>query len=201
MAKTDDTGALWAGEFGNEYIKRNSNLPDRSMFWNMIAHRYKARFILEVGCNIGHNLRFIKAAKHSVDLAGCDVNEEALAIMRAQQPGVWVDKGDIRDLPYEDRMFDMVVCVGVLIHITNDRELRKAVKELCRVSSQYVLIAEYWDKDWKMIPYHGYDNALRKGPFDSFIDKEVPEMRMVGAGPLDEAKGFDWGMHYWVYSV
>ena len=200
MSKTEDTGLLWAGEFGDEYIKRNSDLPDRSLFWNMIAGRYKAKFILEVGCNIGHNLRYIKAAKPGVEVAGCDVNEEALAILRVQLPGVWADVGDIRNLPYEDRMFDMVVCVGVLIHVTNDRDLVKAISELFRVSSDYVLIAEYWAKDWKMVPYRGYDNALRKGPFDEFIDQEF-RANLIGAGPLDEHQGFDWGMHYWVYQV
>jgi SAM-dependent methyltransferase len=201
MTKAEDTGLLWAGEFGDEYIKRNSNLPDRSQFWNLIMHRYKPKSFLEVGCNIGHNLRYVKAARPNIDLAGCDVNDQAIAILRAQHPGIWVDSGDIRALPYDNRMFDMVACVGVLIHITNDVDLADAVYELFRVSERYVLIAEYYHDHWQMVDYHGYDNALRKGPFDKFIERLVPEATLWGSGPLDEHLGFDWGLHYWVYRV
>ena len=195
--KTDDTGALWAGEFGDEYIKRNSNLPDRSAFWNRMIYRHRPTSVLEVGCNIGHNLRFIKAAMPKADIVGCDVNEEALAILRAQLPGIPTDLADIRDLPYEDKTFDMVCCVGVLIHVTDNRDLEKAVSELFRVSNRIVLEAEYWAYDWTLIPYHGYENALRKGPFDKVLNRYG---KIRDAGPLWGADGFD-RVHYWVYSV
>lgn len=195
--KTEDTGALWAGEFGSDYIKRNSNLPDRSNFWNKMAYRFKPSSVLEVGCNIGHNLRYLKAALPKAELFGCDVNEEALAILRAQLPGISTDIADVRDLPYEDKSFDMVVCVGVLIHVTNSADLERAVSELFRVSSNKVLVAEYWAYDWTLIPYHGYDNALRKGPFDRILNKYG---KIRDAGPLWGADGFD-RVHYWVYSV
>lgn len=195
--KTEDTGKLWAGDFGSEYIVRNSNLPDRSEFWTRIVKRYRPRSVLEVGCNIGHNLRYIHQAYPRAHLYGCDVNDEALAILKAQQPGVTTDHGDVRDLPYEDHSFDMVVCVGVLIHVTNDADLRKAVSEIFRVAGRFVLVAEYWNYDWEMIPYHGYENALRKGPFDLVL-KEYG--RILDSNRLDGKDGFD-RVHYWLLSA
>lgn len=202
MTETEDTGLLWAGEFGDEYIKRNSLLPPRDMFWNMILYRFRPlKSILEVGCNIGHNLRYIKQGNSKIELTGCDVNEEALAIVRAQHPGIMTDRADIRELPYEDKSFDMVVSIGVLIHLTNDKDLSRGIEEMFRVSKKWVLISEYWSYQWEMIPYHGYTNALRKGPFERFVEKTMPRAEIAGAGPMDTRYGFDWGMHWWVYSA
>lgn len=202
MTETKDTGLLWAGEFGDEYIKRNSNLPPRDQFWNMIAHRYRGvESVLECGCNIGHNLRYIKQAYPRADLFGMDVNDNALAIMRVQVPGVTAIEGDIRDIPLDDRQFDLVFSIGVLIHLTNDDDLASGIKEMFRVSNKYVLISEYWSPNWEMIPYHGISNALRKGPFEKMVQSVMPRAQIVGAGPMDESKGFDWGMHWWVYSA
>lgn len=196
--KTEDTGKLWAGSFGSEYIFRNSNLPDRSVFWTRIAKRYKPKSVLEVGCNIGHNLRYLKKALPRAEIAGCDVNEEALVLLKAQNAGISTDCADIRSLPFDDHTFDMVVCVGLLIHLTNDEDLMKGINELFRVANRTVVVAEYWSKTWEMIPYHGYENALRKGPFDQMLSKA--HGWIVDSGPLEKKDGFD-RLHYWVYSV
>lgn len=196
---TPNTADLWAGEFGNEYIKRNSNVPDRSEFWNRIMQRYKPRTVLEVGCNIGHNLRFIKAAVPKAELHGVDVNEEALAILRASLPGINAAKASATDLPYDDGSMDMVVSVGLLIHLTKDADLERAIEEMFRVANEYVLVAEYWAPEWTPIPYHGYVNALRKGPFDKFI-KGVTGKSYWAAGHLEAKDGFD-RVNFWVYPV
>lgn len=193
----ENTVELWAGEFGNEYIVRNSNLPDRGVFWSRIMKRYKPESVLEVGCNIGHNLKFIRRALPRAEIHGCDVNEEALAILRAQQPGFFTACADVKDLPYDRKSFDMVVCVGVLIHVTNDKDLIKAISEIFRVAKYYVLVAEYWSYDWEMIPYHGYENALRKGPFDKLLRNMG---KIVDSRHLDAKDGFD-RVHYWLLSL
>jgi ubiquinone/menaquinone biosynthesis C-methylase UbiE len=192
-----NTAELWAGDFGHDYIERNSNVPDRSEFWNRIMRKYKPQTVLEVGCNIGHNLRFIKEAVPKAELHGVDVNEEALAILRATLPGVSVKTASATNLPYDDREFDMVVAVGLLIHITDDKDLKRAIQEMFRVADKQVLVAEYWAPDWEAIPYHGYVNALRKGPFDKFI-KVTTGKSYWHAGRLEEKDGFD-RVHYWVY--
>lgn len=194
-----NTAELWAGEFGNEYIKRNSNVPDRSEFWNRMMRRYKPESVLEVGCNIGHNLRYIKAAVPKASIYGVDVNEEALAILRATQPGIFIERAEATDLPYDDHTVDMVVSVGLLIHLTDDASLETAIREMFRVAKKHVLIAEYWAPEWTPIPYHGYVNALRKGPFDRVV-KEVMGKHYWWSGRLEAKDGFD-RVHFWLYQV
>ena len=50
--------------------------------------------------------------------------------------------GNIFDILYKDNYFDLVMTVGVLIHI-DPHDLKNAIKELLRVSNKYYLMMEY----------------------------------------------------------
>ena len=78
--------ALWAGEFGDQYVERNRMAGDnRGPFWTSILDRTQPRSILEVGCNVGGNLRWIVGNDRRV--VGVDVNAGALATLAAEVPG------------------------------------------------------------------------------------------------------------------
>ena len=55
---------FWAGEFGNSYIERNATQHDliakQIMFSQMIRRVPRIESMVELGCNIGLNLKALK---------------------------------------------------------------------------------------------------------------------------------------------
>jgi ubiquinone/menaquinone biosynthesis C-methylase UbiE len=73
---------------------------------------------------------------------GCHVHNVDLECRGFDQmsrfaPSVTWEKGDIRSLPYDDKVFDFVVCCSVLEHVESPLE---AVKELRRVCGGKLII-------------------------------------------------------------
>jgi SAM-dependent methyltransferase len=88
--------------------------------------------VLDVGCNVGELLCAICERLPGVKLAGCDVNEWAVAEARKKLP-----KADIRvcsasELPFADSAFDCVTCIETLEHIP-PTEWHKSLREMHRV--------------------------------------------------------------------
>src|SRR5918999_831584 len=80
---------LWAGDFGDQYIERNRDAESgRRSFWEEQLGRLDVGSVLEIGCNIGGNLRWIAEIVGAENVAGVDVNEKALEILRERVPGV-----------------------------------------------------------------------------------------------------------------
>jgi ubiquinone/menaquinone biosynthesis C-methylase UbiE len=63
--------------------------------------------------------------------------EQSLARAQQEFPGCRVATGDLLELPFADRSFDLVVAVRLISHI---RQWRTLVTELCRVADRSVLI-------------------------------------------------------------
>jgi SAM-dependent methyltransferase len=78
------------------------------------------------------------------DLAGVDLAE-------ADVPGLRSVRGDVRELPFEDRAFDVVLCISTLEHVGRDntvygleaerdaRALPQALRELARVGERVLV--------------------------------------------------------------
>lgn len=50
--------SLWSGDFGTAYVERNrATRNTREPFWQKVLAEYCAQIVLEVGYNIGANLR------------------------------------------------------------------------------------------------------------------------------------------------
>lgn len=115
--------------------------------------RIHIKSILDVGCAKGYYLKAIynyKEVFDNIKLQGIDVSEWAV---KNADPDVrkFIKVGDIRKIPFPDQSFDMVLCKDTIEHIS-EKDIDKAVMELCRVSKRYVLISVmtmkvYWDKD------------------------------------------------------
>src|SRR2546430_17729046 len=108
---------LWGGQFGDDYVDRNTGFDHREGFWNERLQELDCRRVLEIGCNVGGNLQWIAQHLEARDVYGVDVNEKALWELVRRVPGgngVWSPG---RDLPFGDRRFDLVFTMGVLIHL------------------------------------------------------------------------------------
>lgn len=103
-----------------------------------LASSIKPNRILDVGCGEGTTIVKLKQAKIGKILEGIDNSEDALRIGKSLYQGINIKSGDIYKLPYKDSSFDLLICTEVLEHLKNPR---KALAELRRVSSKYVLLS------------------------------------------------------------
>ena len=94
--------------------------------------------VLDVGCGEGFTLARLKKEKIGSLYEGIDNSDESIALANQLHPKLIVKKGNIYELPYRSKSFDLVVCTEVLEHLDNPK---KAYKELIRVSRKYILLS------------------------------------------------------------
>lgn len=98
---------------------------------DMVPNNIKT--VLDAGCGSGYILMQFKEKGYVVE--GIDLSEKSVEICRKR--GLNVNQADVCRLPFPSNHFDLVVCTEVLEHIP---DVKKAVKELTRVSDRYCII-------------------------------------------------------------
>lgn len=177
---------LWAGGFGDQYVERNAGAAEgRDRFWRDLLSRIDVASALEVGCNVGGNLRWLAEALGAEAVAGVDVNQRALEIARAAIPGAELVHAEARALPFPDDSYDLVFTAGVLIHIP-DEGLRAAMGEIVRCSRRYVLCAEYHADETEEVPYRGQEGALFRRDYLGIYERSFAGLRLVDRGFLGD---------------
>src|SRR5579864_7953029 len=91
---------LWLGEFGDEYLVRNSDFEEINenykkeagigiddIFKKYFAKIDKNSSILEVGCNVGLNLNLLQRLGFT-NLTGLELNPKTCEIARKNNPGI-----------------------------------------------------------------------------------------------------------------
>lgn len=174
---------FWAGAFGNEYSQRNVGADwvasNAALFTKILARTGRVQSVLELGANIGLNLRALRALLPSAKLGAVEINASAVAQLR-EIGGIDVTQGSL--LEYEAKEpFDLVLIKGVLIHIAPDL-LPKAYEVLFRSSARYVVVAEYYNPTPVEVPYRGHANRLFKRDFAGELMERYPSLRLVDYG-------------------
>lgn len=178
---------LWQGQFGDQYTLRNVDTGDERMpFWRDVLSGIEVERVLEVGCNLGSNLRTLSSLLPPRQVYGIDVNESALAKVRASVPGVNASWSPARELPFRDGYFDLVFTTGVLIH-QPVATLPDVMSEIVRCSKRYVLAGEYFAEQLTEVSYRGHQGALFKADFGGMYLRLFPELKLVRKGFLDDA--------------
>lgn len=188
----------WKGRFGDDYTVRNAvEWRSRLDGWRSIIGGLHVKRILEVGCNRGHNLVALsEILKTAAEFTGVEPNLLALQIARRSTDRVAFLGGTIYDLPFKNKYFDLVFTCGVLIHIPNGK-LKKALHELVRVASRYVLLIEYFSEQDEEISYRGRTGLLWKRNFPRHVVHVCEELTVVRQGYLGRDEGFD-RTHWWL---
>lgn len=185
----------WQSEFGNDYQARNSiKKDDRYKIWARIIIKIIPSTIdsaLEVGCSRGHNLYAIKQIT-GAEVIGIEINEKAIKERYVNS----IVRGSAYDLPFIDSQFDLVYTAGVLIHLS---DTEKAMKEIYRVSSKYILSIEYFDDKDREISYRNdVFCAARDWPklWTAMGCEVIAHGEMKTLGTTDQNDDFARSCHY-----
>ena len=97
-----------------------------------------AKRILDAGCGEGFVTSYLLRENNGLTINGLDRSLEAIEIARRMVPGVPFDVGDLREMPYGDDSFDLVMCLEVLEHLPDPH---RGLRELRRVTSAHCLVS------------------------------------------------------------
>lgn len=167
MSVTTEQERFWQGEFGDEYARRNRGdgwiAANSALFVRIFERARGVGSVLELGANIGLNLRAIRHLLPRAELSGVEINEHAAAELRQALPDVEVHLGSILDFR-PARTWDLVFTKGTLIHIHPDR-LPEVYDLMHRASTRYLLVCEYYNPRPVEVPYRGQREKLFKRDF------------------------------------
>lgn len=192
--------AFWAGEFGDEYIQRNTsqNLIASNIgnFSKVFVRTGRPRTLIEFGANAGNNLKAIRALSPLADLAAVEINHKAAEALR-EWGGCQVYEQSILDFEPSGQ-WDIALIKGVLIHINPDR-LQEVYSKLYSAASRYVVIWEYHNPTPVEVPYRGHSGKLFKRDFAGEMLDLYPDLKLVDYGfiyhldptfPMDDSNWF-----------
>jgi pseudaminic acid biosynthesis-associated methylase len=188
---------LWAQGFGDEYVARNLDAGEgREAFWYALLERLEPSSVLEIGCNVGANIRWIVDRVPPKQVFGVDINESALATIRQRFAvnAVW---SPARRLPFRDREFELVFTAGVLIH-QPEATLPLVMAEAVRTARTYVLALEYFSNETVEVAYRGRSGALFKRDYGALYSELFPELELEKTGSLGKDEGWD-DVTWWLF--
>lgn len=140
--------------------------------------------ILEYGCGIGRNIRFLKAAFPEAEIVGTDISAASLATAALENPGI---KFETERLGLEMGLFDLIFVAGVFHHIPPDERLaasRLLAARLSNSGSLYVFEHNPYNpltrKIVKECPYDEDAILLKRSELRRLLLNA--ELRMQGQG-------------------
>ncbi|RZK13181.1 MAG: pseudaminic acid biosynthesis-associated methylase [Flavobacterium sp.] len=174
---------FWAGEFGDIYINRNKSselMASNIHFWGeIISNTHSLNTILELGANVGMNIKAINHLLPNAKLSAVEINENAYNELMTI-PGVEGYHQSIFDFS-TSKQYDMTFVKGVLIHLNPDL-LNDAYDKLYAASRKYVCIAEYYNPSPVALPYRGHEQKLFKRDFAGEFMQRHLNTRLVKYG-------------------
>ena len=103
--------------------------------------------ILDAGCGEGFIADKMKNMMPQAIIEGVDIEDSYLEYGKSHFKKLILKKGSLYDIPSEDNTFDLVTCNEVLEHLEYPE---KVVKEIVRVSSNYVIISVPNEPYWRI---------------------------------------------------
>lgn len=175
---------FWAGEFGDDYIDRNRSeqllASNLQFFATALRHAGRIDSCIELGANIGMNLKALKLLYPDLHARGVEINAKAAQELRQLIGEPNVVEASILDWhPADPATLSFVK--GVLIHLHPD-VLPRAYDRLHAASRRYILVAEYYNPTPVAVSYRGHSDRLFKRDFAGEILERFPDLRLVDYG-------------------
>jgi pseudaminic acid biosynthesis-associated methylase len=176
--------AFWVGEFGTSYIGRNAAEPLLASNVHFFSLALRSGGVitscLEIGANIGMNLKALRLLYPGLAAKAVEINQDAARLL-----GELIGPENVRlesILEYAPReRFDLVLVKGVLIHIDPEK-LPVAYDAMYRASQRFILVAEYYNPTPVMVPYRGHADRLFKRDFAGELLDRYSDLRLRDYG-------------------
>lgn len=183
---------VWLGDFGESYLERNDFETDEE-FNEIILKRHgrtrddinqewladipRDSRILEIGANIGNQLRALKRIgfKH---LYGVELQRRAVDRAKEVNPGIDIVEGSAFDVPFKDGFFDFVFTNNVLIHFAPD-DVTKVMDEMYRLSNKYIWGFEPYAKEFTVVNYREHESLMWKADYCGIFLERFKKLRLV----------------------
>jgi spore coat polysaccharide biosynthesis protein SpsF len=178
--------AFWAGQFGNDYVTRNEVSPEilagnLFSFARMLERAQPSPgSLIELGANIGLNLRALKLLVPHAHQAAVEIN--ASAVERLRRDGVADEvfhESLLNFVPV--RRYDLALIKGVMIHLAPEM-LPAVYRKLAECATRHVLMAEYYNRRAEEIVYRGHNGKLFRRDFGGEFMDACPEFQLMDYG-------------------
>ena len=173
---------FWAGQFGDEYIDRNvsdelfaSNLH---FFSNILKSCASVASIIELGANVGMNIKALKMLSPGSILHAVEINSGAYDEL--SKLDCIAHNSAIEDFSINET-FDLVFTKGVLIHIAPEN-LESVYSKMYELSNKYILIGEYYNPSPVELSYRGNEGMLFKRDFAGDLLTKFNDLRLIDYG-------------------
>ena len=110
-------------------------------YFKLPKNYFKGKKVLDAGCGSTGYLIISLHRMCSTDIHGIDLDtnfitstQQSLRNFKVPLNDVTLQTGNILKIPYDDSYFDFTCCNGVLAHLHNLDEVKKAIGELSRVT-------------------------------------------------------------------
>ena len=128
---SNDNNAYWDGRFKNDGLiwgdKPNDGALDTVKFF---SDRNESKRILDIGCGYGRDTSYFE--KSGFVATGVDSSVEAIEIGKRLYPNLKLDVGNIVNLPYAEKSFDILYGYYIL-HLLRKQDRSLLLRECKRV--------------------------------------------------------------------
>lgn len=175
--------AFWAGDFGNQYINRNQDglleAANFTFFSKMLSGLSQIKSVLEIGANIGMNMRALKKLLPEAELSAVEINAQAVEeLKKLELKNVY--HTSILDFTPPEKV-DLVFTKGVLIHIAPD-QLPAVYERMYQSSSRFIMLAEYYNPRPEELDYRGHGGRLFRRDFAGDLLDRYPDLELRDYG-------------------
>lgn len=108
---------------------------------------WQRRRLLDVGCGIGHWLA--AAARQGANVAGIDISQKAVHLCHRNLRQAELVCGPAETLPFDDRQFDFVSCLGSLEHFLDPEAALREMIRVAKVDARFLLLVpndDFWPR-------------------------------------------------------
>lgn len=175
---------FWAGDFGKEYIGRNESqellASNLNFFSRALKQAGSISSCLELGANIGMNLKALKLLYPTIEMKAVEINPIAANLLGELIDARNVFQGSIFDYPATTKV-DLVLIKTVLIHINPDM-LNAVYEKMYQASNRYILVCEYYNTTPVAISYRGHPDRLFKRDFAGEMLDRYSDLALIDYG-------------------
>jgi SAM-dependent methyltransferase len=146
--------------------------------------RLSFKSLLDVGCGEGSLLQMVGKAYPTVTLGGSELSETALRFCRQALPNAKFFKLDLQHEGALDDPYDVVLCVQVLEHLSDDVMALEKLRALCRRAAVISVPGGKLDE-------HGRKN----GHYRHYTKQDLVEKMSRSGFRVIRAFNFGWPVH------